>query len=79
MTFNKFFVFMLFSFSTAASAQNYPAKPVMLINPWTPAGPAELLTRIIGAKLHEQLGQPFMIESKPGANGTIATRRPETS
>jgi tripartite-type tricarboxylate transporter receptor subunit TctC len=57
--------------STAVCAQQYPTKPVRLINPWTPAGPAELLTRIIGNKLYEQLGQPFVIESKPGANGTI--------
>jgi tripartite-type tricarboxylate transporter receptor subunit TctC len=44
---------------------------VHLINPWTPAGPAELLTRIVGAKMQESLGQPFIIENKPGANGTI--------
>jgi len=60
-----------FAFAAGASAQQYPNKPVHLINPWTPAGPAELLTRIIGAKLQESLGQPFIIESKPGANGTI--------
>ena len=67
----KLLVFICLIFSTAAGAQNYPNRPVMLINPWTPAGPAELLTRIIGAKLQESLGQPFIIESKPGANGTI--------
>jgi len=54
-----------------AAAQPYPNKPVKLINPWTPAGPAELLARIVGTKLQESLGQPFIIESKPGANGTI--------
>jgi tripartite-type tricarboxylate transporter receptor subunit TctC len=54
-----------------AGAQQYPNKPVHLINPWTPAGPAELLTRIVGAKMQESLGQPFIIENKPGANGTI--------
>ncbi|MGH8766013.1 MAG: Bug family tripartite tricarboxylate transporter substrate binding protein [Burkholderiales bacterium] len=59
-----------FVFSAAAAAQ-YPNKPVHLINPWTPAGPAELLTRIIGQKLQESLGQPFIVENKPGANGTI--------
>lgn len=57
--------------AAGAPAQNYPTKPIKLINPWTPAGPAELLTRIVGNKLHEQLGQPFVIENKPGANGTI--------
>ena len=54
-----------------AIAQPYPSKPVRLINPWTPAGPAELLTRIVGQKLQESLGQPFIVENKPGANGTI--------
>jgi tripartite-type tricarboxylate transporter receptor subunit TctC len=58
-------------FAAGTHAQNYPAKPVRLINPWTPAGPAELLARQIGTKLQESLGQPFIIESKPGANGTI--------
>jgi tripartite-type tricarboxylate transporter receptor subunit TctC len=57
--------------SASAAAQPYPNKPVKLINPWTPAGPAELLARIVGTKLQESLGQPFIIESKPGANGTI--------
>jgi tripartite-type tricarboxylate transporter receptor subunit TctC len=60
-----------FAFAAGASAQQYPNKPVHLINPWTPAGPAELLTRIVGAKMQESLGQPFIIENKPGANGTI--------
>jgi len=57
--------------AASATAQPYPNKPVRVINPWTPAGPAELLARIVGAKLQESLGQPFIIESKPGANGTI--------
>ena len=57
--------------AASASAQQYPNKPVRLINPWTPAGPAELLTRIIGAELQKSLGQPFIVENKPGANGTI--------
>ena len=54
-----------------AVAQDYPNKPIRLINPWTPAGPAELLARLVGNKISEQLGQPVVIESKPGANGTI--------
>jgi tripartite-type tricarboxylate transporter receptor subunit TctC len=58
-------------FATSAFAQQYPNKPIHLINPWTPAGPAELLTRIVGAKLQVSLGQPVIIENKPGANGTI--------
>ena len=67
----RLFLIAALTFSSLAAAQGYPSKPVVLINPWTPAGPAELLTRIVGAKLQESLGQPFIIESKPGANGTI--------
>jgi tripartite-type tricarboxylate transporter receptor subunit TctC len=59
------------AFASCAAAQQYPNKPVRLINPWTPAGPAEILTRIVGQKLQESLGQPFIVENKPGANGTI--------
>ena len=64
---------LAFAFAIGASAQQYPGKPVKIINPWTPAGPAELLARVIGEKLHQSLGQPFIIESRPGANGTIGT------
>ena len=69
--FRFFLACISLSFAAGVSAQQYPNKPVRLINPWTPAGPAELLTRIVGAKLQESLGQPFVVENKPGANGTI--------
>ncbi len=59
------------SIAVSAAAQQYPSKPVKLINPWTPAGPAELLARTVGTKLQEALGQAFVVESRPGANGTI--------
>jgi tripartite-type tricarboxylate transporter receptor subunit TctC len=72
---SRFFKFALAgiaaSFAAASFAQQYPSKPVHLINPWTPAGPAELLARIVGQKMADSLGQPFIIENKPGANGTI--------
>ncbi|MEQ1854308.1 MAG: tripartite tricarboxylate transporter substrate-binding protein, partial [Chthoniobacteraceae bacterium] len=72
---SRFFKFALAgiaaSFAAASFAQQYPNKPVRLINPWTPAGPAELLTRIVGQKMADSLGQPFIVENKPGANGTI--------
>lgn len=54
-----------------AAAQDYPSKPIRMINPWTPAGPAELLARLIGDKVSASIGQPIVIESRPGANGTI--------
>jgi tripartite-type tricarboxylate transporter receptor subunit TctC len=61
------------AFAAGAAAQAYPNKPIKLINPWTPAGPAELMARLIGTKISDQLGQPVVIESKPGANGTIGS------
>ncbi len=71
MTLKSLAILAAFAFASAASAQQYPNKPIRIINPWTPAGPAELLARTIGVKLQESLGQPVLIESRPGANGTI--------
>lgn len=71
MKLKRLAILAAFAVSTSAAAQQYPAKPVKLINPWTPAGPAELLARTVGAKMQESLGQPFLVESRPGANGTI--------
>jgi len=59
--------------SALAHAQGYPTKPIRVINPWAPGGPAEGLARIVTTKMSEGLGQPIIIESKPGANGTIGT------
>ncbi len=57
--------------ATGAFAQAYPSKPIKIISPWAPGGPAEALARVIGNKLSESLGQPVLIESRGGANGTI--------
>jgi tripartite-type tricarboxylate transporter receptor subunit TctC len=74
MIFRSFRVFLAclaFSFAAGVAAQPYPKKPIVMISPWPPAGPAELVARVVGGKLSELLGQPVVIESKPGANGTI--------
>lgn len=70
-SFKFFLACTALSFAAGAAAQSYPKKPIVMISPWPPAGPAELVARVIGAKLSELLGQPVIIESKPGANGTI--------
>ena len=57
----------------SAFAQAYPNRPIRMISPWPPGGPAEALARVITTKMSETMGQPFVIESKPGANGTIGT------
>jgi tripartite-type tricarboxylate transporter receptor subunit TctC len=60
-------------FTGAVAAQAYPNKPVRVIVPWPPGQATDLAARIIAAKLQESLGQPFVIENKPGAGGSIGT------
>jgi tripartite-type tricarboxylate transporter receptor subunit TctC len=54
-------------------AQTYPTKPVKVVVPFPAGGAADLTMRLLSPKLADQLGQPFVIENKPGANGIIGT------
>lgn len=67
----------LMALQHAAQAQdpaaNWPARPVKIIVAGTPGDGADLAGRLIGAKLQERLGQPFVIDNKPGAGGIIGT------
>ena len=56
-----------------AAAQTYPARPVRLIIGYPPGGSADITARLLGQWLSERLGQPFVIESRPGAGTNIAT------
>jgi DNA-binding CsgD family transcriptional regulator len=56
-----------------ARAQTYPTRPVRVIVPFAPAGTTDILARLIGQWLSERLGQPFVIENRPGASTMIGT------
>src|SRR5436190_21716864 len=59
--------------SRFAWAQAYPVRPVRLIAGYPPGGGADIVARILGQTLSERLGQPVVIENRPGANTNIAT------
>ncbi len=54
-----------------ALAQAYPTKPVRMIVPFAPGGRVEVVARIIADALSKDLGQPFLVESRAGAGGSI--------
>src|SRR4051812_47663141 len=56
-----------------AEAADYPARPVKWVVPYPPAGTTDVLARIIAQWLTEKLGQPFVIENKPGAGNNLGT------
>ena len=57
-----------------AYAQNYPNRPIHWIVPWPPGGGADVVARMVSSPVAESLGQPILIENKPGAGGNIGAQ-----
>jgi len=58
-------------FAAAALAQSYPSRPVKVIVPFPPGDAADILSRLIGPKVSERMGQPVIVENRAGASGQI--------
>jgi len=63
----------LLAMSRVGAAQAYPSRPIHVIVPFPPGGGTDLTARLMGQWLSERLGQPFIIENRPGGNSNIAT------
>lgn len=55
------------------ATDNWPERPVRIIIPYTPGGAIDTMTRIIAPRLEKELGQPFVVENRPGAGGVVGT------
>src|SRR5947208_9639378 len=56
----------------AATADNYPSRPIRLVVGYSPGGGNDLIARIVAAKLQDKLGQPVLVDNKPGAQSIVA-------
>jgi tripartite-type tricarboxylate transporter receptor subunit TctC len=65
---------LLAALAPGALAQSFPARQITLIVPFAPGGPADLLGRLIGQKMSEDLGQQIVVDNRPGANTIIGAQ-----
>ena len=67
-----FFALTVFIFSFPVKAQNYPSKPIRLVVPFAPGGSSSIVARAVAAEMEKGLGQPIIIDNKPGGGGNVA-------
>jgi tripartite-type tricarboxylate transporter receptor subunit TctC len=68
----RFAALVLALFCAAASAQPFPSKPIRVLVPFPAGGTTDIVARIVGQRVSEQVGQPVLVENRAGAGGTIA-------
>jgi tripartite-type tricarboxylate transporter receptor subunit TctC len=61
----------IYGTSIAANGQEYPARPIRMVVAFAPGGAPDIIGRIIGQRLNEKLGQPVIVDNRPGATGNI--------
>jgi tripartite-type tricarboxylate transporter receptor subunit TctC len=65
------FVLVLSLWTTCASAQSFPTKPIRIVVPFPAGGTTDIVARLVGQRMQESMGQPVLIENKGGAGGQI--------
>jgi tripartite-type tricarboxylate transporter receptor subunit TctC len=63
---------LVVAFATTAWAQSYPTRPIRLLVSFPPGGAADIVARAVGQSLSVRLGQPIVVENRPGSNGSLA-------